>query len=411
MHVMYPVCCGLDVHKNSVTACLRITGASGKVERQMCVFSTATVGLLELVDWLQAAGCRHVAMESTGVYWRPVYNLIESACEKVVLVNAQHMRQVPGRKTDMKDAEWIAELLAHGLLRSSFIPPEPIRDLRDLTRYRSQLVKQRADQCNRIQKLLECGNIKLASVATDILGVSGLAILDALAAGETDVEKMAEMAKGALRKKIPELREALNGRLTTTQRWLLAEQLAHVRAFDQRIARLSGKIEELCLPFAHQIGQLKAIPGVSERIAQIVIAEIGADMSEFPSASHLASWAGMCPGNHESAGKRQSGKRRRGSHWLRAALTEAGWAASHTKNNYLSARYHQIRRRRGARRACVAVGHSILIAMYHLLATPDKRYQDLGSDYFDHHHKTRLATHLLKRLGKLGFKVTIETAA
>jgi transposase len=411
MQVLFRICCGLDVHKNSVVACLRTSGASGEPRRELRTFSTTTAGLLELADWLAQHGCQHVAMESTGVFWKPVYNVLEGVCEEVRLVNAQHIKQVPGRKTDMKDAEWIAELLAVGLLRASFIPPVEIRDLRELTRYRSKVVRQRADQCNRIQKLLESGNIKLASVATDILGVSGWAMLEALAQGETNSQRLAEMARGPLRKKIPQLRAALQGRLNATQRWLLSEQLEHVADLDQRIAKLNGKIEELCAPFFSQMEKLREIPGVSQRVAEIVIAEVGVDMRPFPDAQHLASWAGMCPGNHESAGKRLSGKRRKGSTWLRAALTEAGWAASHTRDTYLSAQYQQIRRRRGSRRACVAVGHSILVTAYHLLSDSDLRYKDLGPDYFEKHNKVRLAQQLVHRLEKLGFKITFETSA
>jgi transposase len=411
MQVVHQICCGLDVHKQTLTACLRTYGATKEAVLEIRTFLTTTEGLLELSDWLVQHNCRVVAMESTGVYWKPVYNILEAVCDQILLVNAQHIQQVPGRKTDVKDAEWIAELLAHGLLRPSFIPPVEIRDLRELTRYRSKLVKERGDQCNRIQKLLEGGNIKLASVATDVLGVSGRLMLEALANGETNAKKLAQMAKGLLRKKIPQLEAALEGRLNANQRWLLAEQLAHVTDLDQRIARMSAKIEELCRPFASQIERLQEIPGVSERTAQILIAEIGTDMSRFPTAQHLASWAGMCPGNHESAGKRQSGKRRKGSSWLRAVLTEAGWAASHSKNSYLGAQYHRIKTRRGSRRACVAVGHTILVIAYHILSKPDIRFKDLGPDYFHTQHKTQLIAHLLRRLGKLGLNVTIQTPA
>jgi transposase len=411
MRVMFSVCCGLDVHKQTLTACLLRFGASGEPIQEMRTFLTTTAALLELADWLVQANCRHVAMESTGVYWKPVFNILEGVCEQVLLVNAQHVRNVPGRKTDVKDAQWIAELLAHGLLKNSFIPPSEIRDLRDLTRYRSKLVKQRADEANRIQKLLECGNIKLASVASDVLGASGWAMLEALAAGETDVAQLADMAKGKLRAKIPQLKAALEGRLNANQRWLLAEQLAHISELDQRIARLNEKVEELCPPFEQQIEKLDEIPGISRRVAEILIAEIGVDMSRFGSDQRLASWAGMCPGNHESAGKRQSGKRRKGSRWLRAALTEAGWAASHTKHNYLAAQYQNIKRRRGAKRACVAVGHSILKIAYHLLSKPEAHYEELGSDYFETKNKARLAAQLLSRLGKLGYNVTIQSPA
>lgn len=411
MRVVHMICCGLDVHKKSVTACLRKVGASGGPELTTRTFATTTAGLLELADWLVAAGCQSVALESTGVYWRPVFNVLEGVCTEVLLLNAQHIQQVPGRKTDVKDAEWIAELLAHGLVRGSFIPPPEIRDLRELTRYRAKLVRQRADEANRIQKLLEGGNIKLASVASDVLGVSGWDMLEALSQGETDPVKLAEFARGQLRKKIPQLRAALRGKLSAAQRWLLAEQLAHVADLEQRIGRLSDKIEELCRPFVPQIEKLQQIPGVSQRAAQILVAEIGVDMTRFASDKHLASWAGMCPGNHESAGKRQSGRRRKGSTWLRAVLTEAGWAAARTKDNYLSAQYHQIARRRGKKRACIAVGHSILRIAYHLLRNPDVNYKDLGPDYFDQKHKDRLTKHLLRRLTKLGYHVSLQPAA
>lgn len=411
MRTVISVCCGLDVHKRTVTACVRRQGASGEAVMETRTFITTTSGLLELVDWLARNHCRHVAMESTGVYWKPVFNLVEGACEEVLLVNAQHIKQVPGRKTDVKDAEWIADLYSHGLLKGSFIPPAPIRDLRELTRYRVKLVQQRADQCNRIQKLLEGANIKMASFVTDILGVSGREMLEALARGETDVEKLAEMSRGRMRKKIPQLREGLRGSLNATQRWLLAEQLQHVADLDGRIARLNEKIEELCRPFLPQMERLTEIPGISQRMAEILVSEIGVDMSRFGDDRHLASWAGMCPGQNESAGKQRSGKRRKGSHWLRTALTEAGWAASHTKGNYLAAQYRNLARRRGRKKACIAVGHSILRIVYHLLNAPDVHYQDLGPDYFKTNKKQQLATQLLRRLAKLGFQVTITTAA
>jgi transposase len=411
MRVVHTLCCGLDVHKRTLTACLLHYHASGGPDAETRTFPTTTAGLLELADWLTSRGCAVVALESTGVYWKPVFNILEGSCETILLVNAQHIKQVPGRKTDVKDARWIAELLAHGLLRGSLIPPAEIRDLRDLTRYRTKLVKQRADQSNRIQKLLETCNIKLASVASDVLGASGWLMLEALAAGATDPEQLADLARGKLRNKIPQLKQALHGRMSDVQRWLLAEQLEHVAQLEARIAKLNEKIEELCLPFEPLLSKLMEIPGVSRRIAEIIVAEIGIDMSRFPSAQHLSSWAGMCPGNHESGGRQKSGKRRPGSTWLRAALTEAGWAASRSKDNYLAAQYQNIRRRRGAKRACVAVGHSILTIAYHLLSAEDAHYKDLGPDHFQTKDKQRLATQLLRRLGKLGFTVTIETTA
>jgi len=411
MRTVLPVCCGLDVHKRTVTACIRREGASPAAATQTRTFTTTTTGLLQLVDWLGQHGCRHVAMESTGVYWKPVFNLVEGVCQEVLLVNAQHIQQVPGRKTDVKDAEWIADLYAHGLLKGSFIPPAPIRDLRELTRYRVKLVQQRADQSNRIQKLLEGANIKLASVVSDVLGVSGHQMLESLAAGETDVVKLAEMSRGRMRNKIPQLQEALNGVLNSTQRWLLDEQLRHVADLDQRIGRLDEKIEELCRPFSEQMERLQEIPGVSQRLAEILVSEIGVDMSRFADDRHLASWAGMCPGQDESAGKQRSGKRRKGNQWLRRALTEAGWAASHTKDNYLAAQYRNLARRRGRKKACIAVGHSILRIAYHLLKSPDAHYNDLGPDHFATQKKSQLAHQLLRRLASLGYQVTVTTAA
>jgi transposase len=346
-------------------------------------------------------------MESTGVYWKPVFNVLEGVCEHVMLVNAQHIKAVPGRKTDVKDSEWIADLLVHGLLTASFVPPKEIRELRDLTRYRKKLIQQRADQCNRIQKLLEACNIKLASVATDVLGASGREMLETLVQGETDPASLADLAKGRLRKKIPELTEALRGVVSDTHRWLLREQLEHISHLDQQVARLDEKIEELLRPFESLIDRLCAIPGVSRRIAQVVLAEIGMDMKRFPTSRHLASWAGICPGHHESAGKRQSGRTRHGSCWLRAALVEAGWAASHTKTTYLSSQYRNIARRRGKKRACMAVGHSILTIIYELISHPDLPYQELTADAYRLSDRSRLKFQLLKRLQALGVKVEV----
>jgi len=410
MDVIYEQCSGIDVHKETLTACIMI-GTGRGMRKEIRTYPTMTADIENLRDWLKSEGITHVAMESTGVYWKPVFNLLEGVCQEVLLVNAQHIRQVPGRKTDVKDAEWIADLYAHGLLRGSFIPPEPIRDLRELTRYRVKLVQQRADQSNRIQKLLEGANIKLASFVTDILGVSGREMLQALAAGETDVNKLAEMSRGRMRQKIPQLREGLRGALNATQRWLLAEQLQHVADLDNRIARLNEKIAELCLPFWSQLQRLTEIPGVSQRTAEIMISEIGVDMTRFADDRHLASWAGMCPGQDESAGKQRSGRRRKGNQWLRRALTEAGWSASHTKDNYLAAQYRNLVRRRGRKKACIAVGHSIVRIAYHLLKSPEAHYQDLGPDHFTKHKQQQLAQQLLRRLASLGYQVTIDAAA
>jgi transposase len=367
--------------------------------------------LLKLADWLTANGCQHVALESTGVYWKPVYNILEGVCEEVLLVNAQHIKNVPGRKTDVKDSEWIADLMMHGLLSGSFVPPPEIRELRELTRYRKKLIEQRADQCNRIQKLLEACNIKLASVATDVLGVSGLDMLLSMVEGETDPAKLADLARGRMRQKIPQLAEALQGHMSDTQRWLLGEELEQISQMDQAIGRLDQKIEELTRPFGEVIERLSEIPGVGRRIAEVIIAEIGLDMSQFPSSKNLASWAGMCPGHHESAGKRKSGRTRDGNVWLKKALMEAGWAASHSKHNYLRAQYDHLARHRGKKRACVGVGHSILTIAYHLISDETAHYKDLGEDYFQTRSKTKLAESLIKRLSKLGYNVTIESAA
>lgn len=408
MRVVLKIGCGLDVHKRSVTACLLKIGARGKRMTETRTFGTTTSALKELANWLAEQDCRHVAMESSGVYWKPVFNVLEGVCEEIILVNAQHMKNVPGRKTDVKDSEWIADLLVHGLLSASFIPPAEIRELRELTRYRKKLIQQRGDQSNRIQKLLEACNIKLASVATDVLGKSGWEMLDALVHGETDPERLAEMARGRLRKKIPQLIHALEGVLSDTQRWLLGEQMDHVAELDQKIARLDKKIEELTAPFGDVITRLCEIPGVSRRVAEVVVAEIGVDMKRFPTAKHLASWAGMCPGHHESAGKRKSGRTRHGSNWLKTALVEAGWSASRTKETYLSAQYRNIARRRGAKRACVAVGHSILTMAYHLISDPAARFTELGAKHFVIPDRHRLAQKLVKRLDALGFKVAVE---
>lgn len=411
MRIVLKVGCGLDVHKRSVTACLLNIGTQGKRVTTTRTFETTTSQLKELANWLTKQGCRHVAMESTGVYWKPVFNILEDVCEKVVLVNAQHIKNVPGRKTDVKDSEWIADLLVHGLLSANFIPPADIRELRELTRYRKKLIQQRGDQCNRIQKLLETCNIKLSSVATDILGVSGREMLQAMVEGEMAPEKLAEMARGRMRKKIPQLIKALEGVMSDTQRWLLGEQMDHIAALDQKIARLDEKIKELTIPFDEVIVRLCEIPGVSRRVSEVILAEIGVDMTSFPTAKHLASWAGMCPGHHESAGKRKSGRTRHGSAWLKTALVEAGWSASRTKETYLSAQYRNISRRRGKRRACVAVGHSILTIVYHLISNPNARFEDLGADHFVVPNRHQLAQKLVKRLDSLGFKASVEWKA
>jgi transposase len=406
MEILYAICCGLDVHQDTVTACLRRLTAPGTVTKELRTFGTTTPALLTLLDWLVAAGCTHVAMESTGVYWKPVFNILEGSFAQVLVVNAQHVKALPGRKTDMLDAEWLAQLLQHGLLRGSFIPPAPIRELREATRYRKQLIRARADEANRIQKLLEAANRKLGSVATDTLGVSGRAMLAAWVKGETDAAALAGLAQGRLRTKPPQLVAALTGRITSVQRALLGQQLAHVEYLDRAIAELDTLIATLMAPYQTEAARLCTVTGIETRTAEALIAELGVDMAVFPSDRHCASWAGMCPGNNESAGKRKSGKTRKGSKWLRAALTEAAWATSRTRS-YLGAQYHRIARRRGKKKAVVAVAHSILVLAYHRLKD-GTTYRDLGHDYFDKRDTAHLQQRLIARLESLGLRVTVE---
>ncbi|MGQ9825916.1 MAG: IS110 family transposase [Desulfotomaculales bacterium] len=405
MRIVYERCCGIDVHKQSLVAC--VITPEGK---ELRTFGTMTVHLLELADWLEERGVTHVAIESTGVYWKPVYNLLESYSLELLVVNAQHIKAVPGRKTDVKDAEWIADLLRHGLLRGSYIPSREQRELRELVRYRKTLIRERSAEVNRLQKTLEGANIKLASVASDITGKSGRAMLEALVAGTADPKALAAMAKGQLQKKRPQLEQALSGLIGRHQRVMIAAQLRHIDFLEQQIETLSREIEERLRPFEEALAHLDTIPGVGRRTAEMIVAEIGLDMERFPTAGHLASWAGMCPGNNESAGKRKSSKTRKGSPWLREALVEAAQAAVRTKKTYLASQYHRIAPRRGAKRAIVAVGHTILVIVYHILkhGTP---YVDLGANYFDEQDKTAIVRRSVKRLEKLGYKVTVEPAA
>jgi transposase len=409
MDVLYPQCCGLDVHKKTVAACLITSTAGAEPVKEIRTFRTMTADLLALVDWLQEAGCTHVAMESTGVYWRPVYNLLEGQFELLV-VNAQHIKAVPGRKTDVKDAAWIAELLRHGLLRGSFIPSKPQRQLRELTRYRSTLVQDRARALNRLQAVLEDANLKLASVVTDIAGVSARAMLEAILAGQRDVETLADLARGRLRAKRDQLQAALEGRVTAHHSFLLTEHLSIVDTLDEAIERVSGEIDQRLTADQEAIALLDTIPGVGQRAAEILIAEIGTDMSRFPSAKHLASWAGMCPGNHESGGKRLSGKTRKGNRWLRHVLVEIAHVASKTKNTYLAAQYKRIAARRGKKRALIAVGHTILTIVYMML-TRKQPYQDLGAAYFDQREQERVERRLVHRLERLGYEVALQPRA
>jgi transposase len=409
MDVLYPQCCGLDVHKKTVVACLITSAEGSEPVKEMRTFRTMTADLLALADWLQEAGCTHIAMESTGVYWRPVYNLLEGQFELLV-VNAQHMKTVPGRKTDIKDAAWIAELLRHGLLRGSFIPSQPQRHVRELTRYRSTLVQDHARTLNRLQAVLEDANLKLASVVTDISGVSARAMLAAILAGQRDVEVLADLARGRLRAKREQLKAALEGRVTAHHSFLLTEHLSMLEYLDETIKRLSEEIDHRLTAEQEAITLLDTIPGVGQRAAEILIAEIGTDMSRFPSAKHLASWAGMCPGNHESGGKRLSGKTRKGNRWLRQILVEIAHVASKTTNTYLAAQYKRLAARRGKKRALIAVGHTVLVLVYTLL-TRRQPYQDLGAAYFDQREQQRVERRLVQRLERLGYQVSVEPRA
>jgi transposase len=448
MELVYPRCGGIDIHKKVIVACLIILTASGERQKEIRTVRTVTQELLQLLDWLETANCTHVAMESTGVYWKPIYNLLEGHFELLV-VNAQHIKAVPGSKTDVRDAEWIADLLQHGLLKGSFIAPAPQRELRELTRYRVSLVQDRARVVNRLQKTLEDTNLKLGDVASDIMGKSARAMLEALLAGQTDPAVLAGLARGRMKTKRAQLEEAWVGTVKPHHRFMLSEQLVLIDTLDEAIERVSQEIEQrldppadpitgsenktepisaveeapldaepilqdqgqdqLSLSWKEAVDLLDTIPGINQRAAEGILAEIGTDLSRFPDAGHLASWAGMCPGNNESAGKRLSGKTRKGSPWLRKLLVEAAHAAAHSKNTYLSAFYHRIKARGGGKLAMIAVGHSILVIIYQLL---DRHisYQELGGNYFDEHDRMAVEKRLVRRLEKLGYQVSLEPA-
>lgn len=405
MEILHARCAGIDVHKKVVVVTILITKPNGQLQKETRSFETMTTSLLGLSDWLLENGVPHVAMESTGEYWKPIYNILEENFE-VLLVNAQHIKTVPGRKTDVKDSEWIAELLRFGLLKASFIPPKGQRELRELTRFRSTFIKERATLINRLQKSLESANIKLASVVTNIAGVSGKAILQAIIEGNATPETMAELAKGRLKAKRELLEQALVGRVQPHHRFILQELLSQIDSLDETIEHFDGEIQEYCRPFETAVQEFDTIPGIARSTAEVIIAEIGVNMDRFASADHLASWAGVAPGNHESAGKRLSGRTTKGNQALMSALTQAAWAASHTKKTYLSAQYHRIASRRGRKKAIVAVAHSILIIAYHLIKN-NQTYQDLGSNYFDQRNSVVTAKRMVRRLEQLGYKVNL----
>ncbi len=461
VEVVYHRCCGLDIHKKTAVACLIVVRADGKRGKQIRTFGTTTQDLLDLLDWLKAAGCTHVGMEATGVYWKPIYNLLEGHFELIV-ANARHIKAVPGHKTDVNDAQWIASLLQHGLLKASFVPSIEQRELRDLTRYRTTLVEERARIVNRLQKTLEDTNLKLGNVVSDITGKSAQAILRGLLAGETDPVVLADLARGRLKAKRADLEAALVGTIKPHHRFMLTEYLGHIERLDQSIRRVGAEIEARMAPLLSpepeqspsssgqsepspanqppeveqkpsdnrfdepspvdcQLGQspltwagavvlLCSIPGISQRAAQGILAEIGTNMDRFKSAKHLASWAGMCPGNHESAGKRTSGKTTKGSPWLRKLLVEAALAAGRTKNTYLSAQYRRLAARRGKKRAAVAVGHTILVIIFHVLREQEP-YEELGGNFFDKRERQTVQKRLVQRLEKLGYGVTLEPVA
>lgn len=409
MDTIYAKVAGLDVHQKTVVACVRKVKPQGGVEEEVRTFGTMTGDLLQMSDWLTSEAITHVALESTGVLWKPIWNILDDGRFELLLVNPRQLKRVPGRKTDVSDAQWIAHLLQCGLLRSSFVPSRPLRELRDLTRQRTQLTREHTRTANRIHKTLEDANIKLGAVASDILGKSGRAMLDALVAGERDPAKLADLARRRLRGKIPELQRSLQGRLTEHHVFVLRTLLTHLHFLEDEIAAFSERINACLRPFLDpvQIQRLDQIPGVNRRTIENVVAEIGPDMSRFPDEDHLSSWAGMCPGNEESAGKRIRHRTTKGDSWLRSALTEAAWGAGRTKDSYLGAMYRRLAARRGKKRALIAVGHTLLVIFYHMLKF-NVPYHDLGPDFFDQLKPEQYRRYLVKRLENLGFDVQLK---
>jgi transposase len=409
MDVVFPACCGIDVHQKSLVACVRIIESAGRVRKEVRTFATTTAALSELAVWLQTLAVTHVAIESTGVFWKPVWHILETSVT-LLLVNPRDVARVPGRKTDVSDAEWIAQLLQCGLLRGSFVPPRPVRELRDLTRSRTTLEHQRAAVLNRIHKVLEDANIKLGTVVTDINGVSGRAIVQALIEGQTDAPALAALAKGRLRKKLGSLREAVTGNVTDHHRFLLRRLMTEVRFLDEEIAAFNTRIEEATGPFDELIALLDTAPGVNRRTAENVLAEIGPDMTVFPTAKHLVSWAAICPGHYESAGRQTRGTIRHGNRWLRGTVVQAALAATRKKGSYAGAQFRRLAKRRGSQRAIVAVAHSLLVAVYYIVR--DRvAYHDLGAEHFDRLAPQQLTKYYVRRLEQLGHTVRLDAAA
>jgi transposase len=409
MKIVNTHCAGLDVHKKRVTVCALIGEANVTPGKHLRTFRTMTESLEDLAAWLTRLGVRQVAMESTGSYWKPVWAVLEGRFE-LLLVNAAHVKKVPGRKTDVQDAEWIADLHRHGLVRGSFVPPQEIQDLRDLTRYRVQLTEERGAASNRISKILETANIKLGSVASEVMGVSGRAMVAGLIAGTPTPDELANLARGALRKKMPELREALQGRVRAHHREMLSLLLDQWLYLSEQIAKVDGAIQQRMVPFQWAVSLVKTIPGINQLAAWTILAETGVDMGQFPDEGHFASWAALCPGNNETAGKRLSGTTRDGNRWLQRVMCQVAWAAAHTRTTYYASQFRRLAARRDAKRATIAVAHSILETMYHMLRRRAP-YRDLGSDYFERLHGDNYQRYLIRKLEERGYKVTLEPAA
>jgi len=409
MEVLYRRCCGLDVHKETVVACLRLV-SGGKVNMEVRTFETTTASLNALSEWLAQNGCAHIAMEATGIYWKPVWHILADGEFQLVLANSAHVKNVPGRKTDVNDATWLAELLAHGLIRASFVPDTQTQELRTLLRTRKQLVREKASHILRVQKTLEDANIKLESVITDVIGMSGRAMIEAIIAGESDPAKLANFANYRLKASQGELREALRGRVTEHHRFLLRLHLNQIDALDAAIAAIDRQVEAGIAPFRAAVEQVSTVPGIRDIGAQVIVSEIGTDMSRFPSDGHLISWAGLCPHSDESAGKRRSNRLRKGAPWLKTTLVHCAWAAVRKKDSYLQAQFLRLKARRGPKKAIIAVAASILTAIYHMLQD-GTTYQDLGSNHFQNRSKSRQTLRLVKRLTDLGYEVALKPLA